>query len=336
VAAAFRGERYCGALRALLASLVAVALCLGATSAGRAAPKPSAEQLRKELAQLQKRSETLITEYYEGRVQLQKVERVEKVARGNLERAQRDFDLAAQEIRLLAAERYRTGGLTSVAALVGEADATVLLDRLALTRQVVADQDARLRSFTEARDAHLRARESARQRAAELRDALKELDDDKKRAEQLIEQIKDKIDVLHPTPGIRRADGTWVPQLPSGPDHITPRMRLVRQLIAQRFGSRFGIGCYRVDGGIAGGGEHPLGRACDFMLSGGGVMPTEAETRRGNEISAWAVKNARRLGIMYVIFRQRIWHVRTGTWRTMSDRGGITANHYDHPHISVY
>ncbi|MFC7586838.1 hypothetical protein ACFQYP_26215 [Nonomuraea antimicrobica] len=48
------------------------------------------------------------------------------------------------------------------------------------------------------------------------------------------------------------------------------------------------------------------------------------------------VKNAKRLGIMYVIYRQRIWHVRTGAWRTMSDRGGTTANHYDHPHVSVY
>jgi hypothetical protein len=39
---------------------------------------------------------------------------------------------------------------------------------------------------------------------------------------------------------------------------------------------------------------------------------------------------------MYVIYKQRIWHVRTGAWKPMSDRGGVTANHYDHPHISVY
>jgi hypothetical protein len=218
----------------------------------------------------------------------------------------------------------------------GDVDPTAMLNRLALTQQILTEQDAKLQAFTKIRDAHRRAQTSAKKRTAELRASLKELDAHKDRAEKLIDKIKDKIDLLYPTPGARSADGTWVPQLPSGPDNITPRMRLVRQLIAQRFGPQFGIGCYRADGGIQGGGEHPLGRACDFMLSRGGAMPSAAETQRGNEIAAWAIKNAQRLGIMYIIFRQQIWHVRTGAWKTMSNRGGTTANHYDHPHISVY
>ena len=64
--------------------------------------------------------------------------------------------------------------------------------------------------------------------------------------------------------------------------------------------------------------------------------PTPAEIERGHEIAAWVIKNAKRLGIMYVIYRQRIWNSRTGHWRLMSNRGGTTANHFDHPHISVY
>ncbi|MBB4943949.1 hypothetical protein FHR32_008350 [Streptosporangium album] len=323
-------------LRSLVALLTAVILCACVASAGQAEPKPSAKKLRGELAQLQKQSETMIADYYAGRAELQKVEKTEKVARGNLKRAQQEFDRAATEIRLLAAERYRTGGMSATSALVGAADPRALLSGLAITQQIVSEQDAKLRVFAEIRDSHRRAQETAEARAAELRASLKKLDGQKKRAVKLIDQIKDRIDLLYPTPGLRRADGTWVPQLPSGPDNITPRMRLVRQLVAQRFGPHFGIGCYRSDGGIAGGGEHPLGRACDFMLSAGGGMPTAAETARGHEIAAWAIKNARRLGIMYIIFRQRIWHVRTGAWRMMSDRGGTTANHFDHPHISVY
>ncbi|MDP9862471.1 MULTISPECIES: coiled-coil domain-containing protein [Streptosporangium] len=334
--AASRGIRRHDALRALLSAFTAVLLCACMVSAGHAAPKPSAKKLRKELAQLQKQSETMIAEYHAGRVELQKVEKSEKVARGNLERAQRQFDSAAAEIRLLAAEQYRAGRMGMTAALLVNTDPGAMLNRLALTQQLIREQDAKLQGFAKIRDFHRAARTAADERAEQLRASLKKLDGQKKRAEKLIGQIKDRIDRLYPTPGLRRADGSWVPQLPSGPDNITPRMRLVRQLIAQRFGPRFGIGCYRADGGIAGGGEHPLGRACDFMLSTGGGMPSAAETNRGHQIAAWAIKNARRLGIMYIIFRQRIWHVRTGTWRMMSDRGGTTANHYDHPHISVY
>jgi hypothetical protein len=336
VTAASRGIRRHGAFRALSSMVIAVTMCVSVASAAHTEPKPTAKELRKELTQLQKQSETMITEYYAGRVELQKVQKVEKVARSNLRRAQQDFEHAAAEIRLLAAEQYRTGGIGAASTLVGDADPTAMLNQLALTQQILNEQGAKLQAFIKVRDAHRRAQTSAEKRTIELRASLKELDAQKDRAEKLIDRIKDKIDLLYPTPGARSADGTWVPQLPSGPDNITPRMRLVRLLIAQRFGPQFGIGCYRADGGIQGGGEHPLGRACDFMLSRGGAMPSAAETQRGNEIAEWAIKNAQRLGIMYVIFRQRIWHVRTGAWKTMSNRGGTTANHYDHPHISVY
>jgi hypothetical protein len=74
------------------------------------------------------------------------------------------------------------------------------------------------------------------------------------------------------------------------------------------------------------------------MLSSGGVMPSAANIQLGYDIKAWAQANASRLGIMYIICRQRIWDVRMGSagWVQMEDRGSITANHYDHVHISVF
>ena len=45
--------------------------------------------------------------------------------------------------------------------------------------------------------------------------------------------------------------------------------------------------------------------------------------------------NAAEFGIDHVIFEQKIWTPRNPTWRPMADRGGITANHYDHVHVSV-
>ncbi|MEU0519449.1 hypothetical protein [Streptosporangium sp. NPDC006007] len=333
MAALSRDDRR-GALRVLTASITVVLMCAGLASAGYTEPKPTARKLRKELAQLQKRSKTMIAEYYAGRVALQKAEKAEKAARGDLRRAQQDFEQASEEIRTMAVERYRTGGLGAVTVLMGGVDPATMLNRMALSQQIVNEQDAELRGFTGIRDAHRQARTAAAQRATEIRTSLERLDAQKRRTEKLIVMIKDRIDLLYPTPGLRRADGTWVPQLPSGPDNITPRMRLVRQLIAQRFGVRFGIGCYRADGGIAGGGEHPLGRACDFMMSSGGSMPSAENVGLGDEIAAWAIKNKDRLGVKYVIWRQRI---NTGSgWRGMSNRGGVTANHYDHVHISMF
>ncbi|MEU9838787.1 lytic transglycosylase domain-containing protein [Actinomadura sp. NPDC048032] len=135
--------------------------------------------------------------------------------------------------------------------------------------------------------------------------------------------------------------GNWKPGsvCPAGggmvEGNITKRTACVRDQIKTLFGVPRGIGCYRANGGIPGGGEHPLGRACDFMISSG--APNAREVQLGYDIANWAKANAGRLGIMYIIYRQHIWNPdRAGEgWRQMEDRGGLTANHYDHVHISV-
>lgn len=78
----------------------------------------------------------------------------------------------------------------------------------------------------------------------------------------------------------------------------------------------------------AGGGSyHSSGRAIDVMISG----------KAGWEIANWARANASELGVIEVIYEQKIWTTqRSGDgWRHMSDRGSVSANHYDHVHISV-
>ncbi|MFG3438419.1 coiled-coil domain-containing protein [Nonomuraea sp. NPDC047897] len=331
MAVASPADRRRGALR-LLGTVLAVALAVN-TAPAQAAPKPTVKQLKKELAALQKESDALITDYYNGRIAHEKADKAEKAAREKLTAAQKVLDRESAELRRIAVTGYMNASPLPAMFVRASPGTDDYLRRLAFAQQLVDEQGARLSGFAQVRDTHRRAQQEAAARSRRLGDQVEDLADRKARAEKLIEKIRDKIDQLHQAPGVRRSDGTWVPQLPDGADHITPRMRLVRTLIQERFDVPFGIGCYRQ---IQDGGEHPLGRACDFMLSRGGAMPSAAEVERGDEIAEWAVKNARRLAIMYVIYRQRIWHVRTGTWRTMSDRGGATANHYDHPHISVY
>ncbi len=77
-----------------------------------------------------------------------------------------------------------------------------------------------------------------------------------------------------------------------------------------------------------GDGEHGQGRAIDIMVSGS----------TGWEVAEFLRANYSALGIEYIIHQQKIWSVeRSGEgWRGMSDRGSITANHYDHVHVTVY
>lgn len=79
-------------------------------------------------------------------------------------------------------------------------------------------------------------------------------------------------------------------------------------------------------------GDHPGGRAIDVM-----IPKWKKNSRLGWSIAKYFAKkkNAKKYKIHYVIFRQKIWTVQTPRWRKMGNRGGATANHFDHVHISV-
>lgn len=84
--------------------------------------------------------------------------------------------------------------------------------------------------------------------------------------------------------------------------------------------------------------DHPSGRAVDVMIPDYG---SAAGAELGDDIAVYLMENAERYGISYMIWRQRIWRqggdpvAPPSQWRTMGDRGGDTANHLDHLHITV-
>jgi hypothetical protein len=81
-------------------------------------------------------------------------------------------------------------------------------------------------------------------------------------------------------------------------------------------------------GGYDAHGEHSSGRAIDIMTSDSGT---------GDQIAAFLQAHASELNLYDIIWQQHIWTpVRSSEgWRSMSDRGSETANHYDHVHVSV-
>ena len=105
--------------------------------------------------------------------------------------------------------------------------------------------------------------------------------------------------------------------------HLTSRTVTVLRTVCAKFDGVSSYGGYRPGAGS----YHGSGQAIDVMVSGD----------YGQQIADWARANASSLGIIEVIYEQKIWTTqRAGEgWRAMSDRGSVSANHYDHVHISV-
>jgi hypothetical protein len=297
---------------------VAIACSLLATSA-RAAPTA---QLARDsaagaptLAQLESRAAQLSTQYRGQMEILTGTETAAKAAAARVVLLNRQLAVAHRALARLTAASYEGAPSDPVLAVfLARGDPSQVLNSSALVEYLAQQRAARQQGQQRLIAAQERAQQAAQAKVASLRQMLATLVGQQQRVKRLLDQFR--------------------PQSPTIGDSITPRMREVRDEIDRRFGPFSAIGCYRPGND----GEHPLGRACDFMLSSGGVMPVAANIQLGYDIAAWAQANASRLGIMYIIYRQRIWDVRMGSasWVPMEDRGSITANHYDHVHISVF
>ncbi|GAA2903996.1 hypothetical protein GCM10010517_70010 [Streptosporangium fragile] len=310
----------------VVGAFAAVALALGPAEAGLAAPKPTESELRADLAELGKKADTLGRAYRAKRESLKKAQKAEAAAKESLRKAEEAYAEARNQVVSAALVRYQSSAGTLPSVLL-----TLGLSGAAVTEQLTVLEVAQLRGFAAGLHGSKQAVEKATRLADEIEAEVEELGSRRAETREAIGDLKGRLDRLVPTGSGRRADGTWAPQQPTGTDNITDRTRTMRDTIKKRFDLPYEVGCYRSGND---GGEHPLGRACDFMMSSGGAMPTAANLKLGDEIAAWTLENRDKLGVKYVIWRQRINH--GSGWRAMEDRGSITQNHYDHVHISMH
>ncbi|SCL37232.1 hypothetical protein GA0074692_4598 [Micromonospora pallida] len=137
--------------------------------------------------------------------------------------------------------------------------------------------------------------------------------------------------IARPGPG-RDSNGNWRPLGCTEDDPTTGGCITARTLHmykeVKRAGFNMFVGCHRLGGPY----EHPKGRACDWSLqkSGFSSWDTKAERMYGNNLTAFLVRNADRLGIYYVIWNRQIWFPATG-WKSYSG----PSNHTDHVHVSM-
>jgi hypothetical protein len=266
------------------------------------------------LAALEARAAKLSMQYRGELVVLTDAESAARAAAAKARPLRRQLGREQREVASLAAASYMGGVEDPAVVVMGGGDTPRMLQDAAALEYVTRQRSARELALLRFMAAEQRAEQAARAKIGELRRLLTTLESQRRRVGALMAKFR--------------------PQSPVIGDNITPRMRQVKDAVDSRFGPFIAIGCYRAEAT----GEHPLGRACDFMLSSGGVMPTSSKIQLGYQIAAWAQANASRLGIMYIIYRQKIWDIRMASsgWVPMADRGSITANHYDHVHISVF
>lgn len=108
----------------------------------------------------------------------------------------------------------------------------------------------------------------------------------------------------------------------SVPSGVSPNITKVHAAVCAAFPEITTYGTFRSDG------EHAQGLAIDIMVSGD----------RGWQVAEFVRKYYAELGVSYVIYSQNIWSVERSSegWRAMEDRGSVTANHYDHVHVTTY
>ena len=112
---------------------------------------------------------------------------------------------------------------------------------------------------------------------------------------------------------------------------LTDHAKKMKVALAKKFGIT-SFSMFRAGDDDGTGHGHNTGMSVDFMVPVGSAQ--------GDQLAEYLTKNMNELGVYYIIWKQRFYMLQfniygpANTWNLMPDRGGVTANHYDHVHVS--
>lgn len=279
-----------------------------------------------DIDELTERAEELEESYNGELLQFSEIkDRVEE-AETALEEVEERLEVSRGTVSEIAHARYVDGAVDPALRVVFDSKPDQMFSDAANANYLGESQAEQISDLVDTRD---EAEEVAEDLNTELQDAaelVEELEEQKDDVEERIAELEAEEEAQNPGDG----DGS-VPADSRGPgfDDVTPTMASIRDDIIGQFGAPFPVGCYRPSAD-----DHGEGRACDFMMSANGSTPSEENRQLGTQIAQYAIDNADRLGIDYIIWEQQIWHTGSRQWRGMEDRGDLTQNHFDHVHVS--
>ncbi|WP_420115615.1 coiled-coil domain-containing protein [Micromonospora sp.] len=252
----------------------------------------------------------------------------------------------------IAGAAYRTGRLGPMSALLNSNTPSGFLDRAAALETVATREDQELRTMIETRDQATRTRAAVTREITEQRKQVATMGKRKEQAERALAVAaadkpaptsrdsgsSDGTSTSNAKGAPRNSDGSWPSESCSVNDPtpangcITPRtLNALNQAKAAGF-TRY-VSCYRPSGS----GEHPKGRACDFAAQKGGFggVASGGDRTYGNNLAAYFIRNADRLGVLYVIWFKRIWLPSSG-WKAYSGGNGDPSSDHTTPvHLSM-
>jgi hypothetical protein len=342
-------------MAARIAALIAVTLALGLPAAPAGAAAPGAARglaaaapgdAEGGSASLREQLDAASKGFIDAQTALNNSTRRQKELTNHLATIENDLKARNQTVGQLADVAYRTGRLSRVSALLESGSPDGFLNRASRLGAVASNEDREVRALVDTRDQEARAKAAIDQEVVEQRKQLAAMVKRKQQAERALAQdgggrasagvTGTNSSTAKPAP--RNPDGSWPSEScsvndPTTSGCITPRtLHAMNQAKAAGF-TRF-VSCHR-DGGS---GEHPKGRACDFAAEKGGFggVASGGDRTYGNNLAAYFVKNADRLGVLYVIWFKQIWLPSSGWKAYNSGNGDPSSDHTNHVHLSVY
>lgn len=328
-------------LQAVLAILIALAMLPVATPAAHAAPNDEggSKTLRAAL-------ESAAKGHVEAKNSLENSKKRQKALAASLVQAKLKATQLQGRVGEVANRSYRQGRYTAMSMLLNSASPDAFLERALRLEQMAQVDGKALTGYLTAVTTAERAKRGIDQEIKEQRKQVTVMAKKKQQAEQALAAsgggaasggfINANSPLAKAAP--RNSDGSWPKETctindPSeGEGCITPRTLNAYQQ-ARAAGFKRYTECFSKRSS----GEHPKGRACDFAAASGGfenVNASGGDRTYGDNLAAYFVKNASRLGVMYVIWYREIWHPGTG-WRAYGGKGGPSGTHTNHVHLSV-
>jgi peptidoglycan DL-endopeptidase CwlO len=258
----------------------------------------------------------------------------------DVKNAEAKRDALRPQVGTVAGQQYRTGGISTARFLLDSVNSDDFLKRAISLEEINALNDDKLHELNAAIDTVTRTKTRLDQEVKAQQQNLAAMAKQKEAAEKALALVGGKsltggfVTAKSPVavPAPRNSDGGFSPEScsvndPTTSGCITPRTFHMYKEVKKAGFDRF-VGCHRNGGPF----EHPKGRACDWSLQNSGfAVAHNADMKNyGNDLMAFLVRNADRLGILYVIWFKQIWFPATG-WKTYH---GPSA-HTDHVHVSM-
>ena len=233
----------------------------------------------------------------------------------------------AAETKATADAKAKKAEAKKAAETKAAADAKAKEAEAKKTAETKAAADAKLKQEAEAKAKA--AKEAEAKKAAELK--AKQEADEKAKATKEAEakkaaEAKQTTTVAGGLPEVTAAE-----LADPAMNGLTPHTKKMKVALAKKFGiTSFSL--FRAGDDDGTGHGHNSGMAVDFMVP--------VNSAQGDQLAEYLTKHMDELGVYYIIWKQRFYMPQqniygpANTWNIMPNRGGVTANHYDHVHVS--